>query len=194
MQLYSEILYLRKQKIRKIRDRWLVISYTLLIYITLPVSPRLWERFTGYAGNFADYVTAVILGLAGLLIVFYLISKRKSIRAFIWLATIASAYAWGLKNLDLSIERIHFIEYGLLAVLVFRALRHHIRDKSIYLCSGFAVFWLGFLDEGIQYILPNRVFELKDVIVNGAAGALGVLLIAFCFQPELGLQNAQKNR
>lgn len=176
-------------KIEKLRDARIVFLYTLLIYLSLPVMPGLWKRFASYTGNFADYVTAVILGLVGLVIVFYLISKRKSIRAFIWLITIASAYIWGLGKLELSIEKIHFIEYGLLAHLVFRALRHHIRHKSVYLCSGMTVFCLGFLDEGIQYLLPNRVFELKDVLLNGAGGTLAVLLIALCLQPELGLQN-----
>ena len=80
---------------------------------------------------------------------------------------------------------MHFIEYGLLGFLVFRALRHNISDKSIYLCSGIIVFCLGFLDEGIQYVLPNRVYQISDVIVNGISGVLALLIIGLCFQPEL---------
>lgn len=185
MPLYSETLSLKKQTVRKTRD-WAIVSfYILLIYVSLPVMPKLWGNFARYAGNFADYVAAFILGLIGLFIIFYLISKRKDIRNFIWLLILASAYAWGLKRLKLSIERVHFIEYGVLSLFVFRALSHNIRGKSLYLCSGIVVFCLGFLDEGIQYLLPNRVYEIKDVMVNGISGVLALLLIGLCFQPKL---------
>ncbi|MBL7129856.1 MAG: VanZ family protein [Candidatus Omnitrophica bacterium] len=176
---------MKKQETEKKRDRGIALLYILFIYISLPVMPGLWEKLTRYTGNFANYFAAVILAVFGLFIIFYLISKQKDIRNFVWLAILAFAYAWSLGKLKLSIEKIHFVEYGLLSLFVFRALRHNIRDKSIYLCSGIVVFCLGFLDEGIQYILPNRVYETKDVVVNGFAGLLGLLLIGLCFQPEL---------
>ncbi|MBZ9578193.1 VanZ family protein [Patescibacteria group bacterium] len=176
---------MKRYKTEKIRDWAIVFSYALLIYISLPMMPGLWEKFTRYTGNFADYVAPFILGFIGLSVIYYLISRQKGIRSFIWLLILASAYAWGLSRLELSIERVHFLEYGLLSLFVFRALRHNIRDKSIYLWSGIAVFCLGFLDEGIQYILPNRVYETKDVIINGFAGILGLFLIGLCFQPKL---------
>lgn len=181
----SEILHLEKQRLKKIQDRWIAVSYILLIYISLPVMPGLWGKFARRTGNFTNYFAAFILGLIGLFIVFYLIYRRKDIRNFVCLAILAFAYAWGLSRLKLPIERVHFIEYGLLSLLVFRALRHNIRDRSLYLWSGIVVFCLGFLDEGIQYALPNRVYETKDVIVNGVAGILGLLVISLCFQPEL---------
>ena len=185
MPLCSETLYLKKQKSEKIRDWGIVLFYVLFIYISLPFMPGLWGELSRYTGNFANYFAAIILGIFGLFIIFYLISKQKDIRNFVWLATLASAYTIGLSRLELSIERVHFLEYGLLSLFVFRALKHNIRDKSIYLWSGIIVFCLGFLDEGIQYVLPNRVYETKDVIVNGVAGILGLLVIGLCFQPEL---------
>lgn len=175
---------MKKQRIKKIKDWGILFFYTLFLYISLPVMPGLWGKFVRYSGNFASYSAAFILGLIGLFIIFYLISKRKDIRNFMWLLILASAYAWGLSRLKLPIERIHFIEYGLLGLLVFRALSHNIRGKSLYLWSGITVFCLGFLDEGIQYVLPNRVYETKDVIVNGIAGILGLLVIGLCLQPR----------
>lgn len=176
---------MKKPQVKKVRDWSVVTFYTLFIYITLPVMPGLWNRFSRVAGNFANYLAAFILGLIGLLIALYLIIKQKDIRNFIWLAILACAYVLGLNRLKLPIERLHFIEYGLLGLLIFRALRHKIRNKSIYLWSGIAVFCLGFLDEGIQYLLPNRVYQTRDVMVNGLAGVLGLLLIGLCFQPKL---------
>ena len=185
MQLYSGILDLKKQRIKRMRDWWIVLFYILFLYISLPFMPGLWGRFVQTAGRLADYFAAFILGIIGLFIILYLITKRKDIRNFMWLAMLASAYAVGLNSLKLSIERIHFIEYGLLSLLVFRALRHNIGDKSIYLWSGITVFCLGFLDEGIQYLLPSRVYDTRDVIANGVAGVLGLLVIGLCFQPKL---------
>jgi hypothetical protein len=36
----------------------------------------------------------------------------------------------------------------------------------------------GWLDEGIQYLLPNRWYDLADVALNAASGALGAGLVA----------------
>ena len=185
MRLYSETSPLKEQQAKKIRDWGIALFYILLIYISLPFMPRLWGRLVRYAGNFVNYFAVSILGLIGLFIIFYLISKRKGTHNFIWLAVLAFVYAWGLSRLELPIERIHFIEYGLLGLLVFRALRHNIKDTSLYLWSGIIVFCLGFLDEGIQYVLPNRVYQISDVVVNGAAGILSLLVISLCFQPKL---------
>jgi len=182
---YSETLHLKKQQTKGRRDRRILFVYIFLIYVSLPVAPGLWRRFTSYTGNFADYFAAITLAAFGLFVIFYLASNRKGIRSFIWLVILASAYAIGLSRLKLPIERIHFIEYSLLSILLFRVLRHNIRDKSIYIWTALAVFCLGLLDEGIQHVLPNRVYNTRDVIVNGVAGILGLLLISLCFQPAL---------
>lgn len=184
MQHYNEILPLKKQRIKKIKDWGILFFYTLFLYISLPFMPGLWGRFTQKVGNFADYFAAFILGLIGLFIIFYLISRQKDIHNFVWLAILAFAYAVALRSLKLPVERVHFVEYGLLSVFVFRALRHDIKNKSVYFCSGVIVFCLGFLDEGIQYLLPNRVYNTRDVVVNGVAGILALFLIRLCLRPQ----------
>lgn len=184
MRPYSETLFLKRQKIRLIRDWGIVLFYTAFIYITLPIMPGVWESFTKKVGNFSDYLAGFALGVIGLFIIFYLSINKKNIWNFIWLAMIGSAYACGLSILKLSIERVHFIEYGLLSLFVFRALRHNLKSKFIYLWSAIIVFCIGFLDEGLQYLLPNRVYDTKDVIVNGIAGVLGLLLIGLCLSPK----------
>ena len=193
MLLCSGTLHLEQQRAKKIRDWGIVLFYVSFIYISLPIMPSIWKGFVSKVGSFADYAAAIILVIFGSFIVFYLISKQKDIRSFMWLAILACVYAFGLSRLELPIERIHFIEYGILSIFVFRALRHNIKNKSIYLWSGIAVFGLGLIDEGIQYVLPNRVYETRDVIVNGVAGILGLFLIGLCFKPKLESRN-EKNR
>jgi len=75
-------------------------------------------------------------------------------------------------------EQVHFIEYGILSALIYVALSHNIHNISIYFLCAFIVFVFGAVDEVIQWILPNRVFDIRDIIINGIAGILVQLLIA----------------
>ncbi|KAA3660467.1 MAG: VanZ family protein [Chloroflexi bacterium] len=73
-------------------------------------------------------------------------------------------------------ERTHLFEYGLVAALVHEALIE--REKNGRLVPPPAVIalvisiLLGWLDEGIQLILPNRVYDFRDVIFNTVAAVM----------------------
>lgn len=81
-------------------------------------------------------------------------------------------------------ERIHFLEYGALAGFVEAALRERWRAESAgapVAASAAAVAvvataLLGWLEEGIQLLVPLRVYDWRDVGFNAAAGALLVAL------------------
>ncbi len=75
-------------------------------------------------------------------------------------------------------EKIHFIEYGVLSALIYLALTHDINNISIYFLSSLIVFVFGAIDEVIQWVLPNRIFDIRDLVMNGTAGILVQLLIA----------------
>jgi hypothetical protein len=70
-----------------------------------------------------------------------------------------------------------------LGLLLFRALRHHLRDPSIY----FVVFLLGaifgILDELIQWLVPGRCFDYRDIGINALAGGLVQLALAAGIRP-----------
>ncbi len=69
-------------------------------------------------------------------------------------------------------ERIHFVEYGVLGWLVLRALSH--RFPMPFLASVFFVSIVGGGDEFIQWILPNRVGDIRDVLFNTIGGLIGI--------------------
>jgi VanZ family protein len=74
-------------------------------------------------------------------------------------------------------ERIHFVEYAVLGVLLYFALREGILGRRLILYIPALVFIIGLGDELIQGILPNRVYDFRDVLMNLAGGILGELIL-----------------
>jgi len=79
-------------------------------------------------------------------------------------------------------ERTHLVEYGVVAVLIYEALREradHGRLRSPpWLLAIVATSAIGILDELVQLFLPNRVFDPIDVGFNVLAAAMAVLATA----------------
>jgi VanZ family protein len=86
----------------------------------------------------------------------------------------ARATATGNANVDL-VERVHFVEYGLLALLFFRAWRDR-GDLSALALPALACIVVAFVDEWVQWFVPARVGEIRDVALDGVAIASGLLL------------------
>lgn len=89
-----------------------------------------------------------------------------------WLALIACGVGfvvlaghWGLLE-----ERVHLIEYGVLGVLLGRFLPGRLGVALALGCMA------GAADEGIQYLLPERTFDLWDIGANWIAVSATVLL------------------
>lgn len=149
--------------------------------------PRLWELLGERIGGFINYLPAVILVIVGILILRYVILVRRdtSPLTYICLVVIALLYAYGIRTIKLASEKMHFIEYGLLSYFVFRALRNDIKKRSIYLWTSLIVFLIGFMDEVTQWILPNRFYDTRDVVMNCVAGLLGLAVIAFVVKARI---------
>lgn len=174
-------------KLRRVKDWTIVGVYTGFIYATLSLMPGVWKWLTQQVGRPINYLAVIILTVAGAFLLWYLIFVRrdKNISSYVWFLLIACLYIYGLGKIHRPAEKIHFLEYGLLSYFVFRALRNDIKNRSIYLWTALIVFLLGFLDEGIQWFLPNRYYDIRDVIVNGAAGLLGLGVICFVIKARI---------
>ncbi len=80
------------------------------------------------------------------------------------------------------IERTHLFEYGLLAVVLHEALEERSKTRPVPSPAVLAMLLtiaVGWLDEGLQLALPDRVYDLRDVLFNAlaAVGATGSKLI-----------------
>jgi hypothetical protein len=105
--------------------------------------------------------------------------ERYGVSQYLWFAFISCLYGLILYIVDVPEEQVHFIEYGILSGLIYIALTHDIHNNVyVYFLTVFIVFVFGAIDEVIQWILPNRIFDIRDILINGIAGILVQLLIA----------------
>jgi hypothetical protein len=83
------------------------------------------------------------------------------------------------------VEASHFVEYGLVAYLFYRAWRRRPDLSGVLLaaCAGIAV---GIADEWVQWLVPGRVGEMHDVALNAVAVVCG-LLFSTGMHPPLSL-------
>lgn len=88
----------------------------------------------------------------------------------------STVMATGNADVD-AVERFHFVEYGGLTFLFHRAWRDRPRREAIAL-PFLAVFLVGTLDEWIQWFVPGRVGEWRDVLLNSVAIVCGLLFAA----------------
>ncbi|RMH11916.1 MAG: hypothetical protein D6701_14330 [Gemmatimonadetes bacterium] len=87
-------------------------------------------------------------------------------------------YATTMVRLPVPEARSHLFEYGVLAMLVYHALlerRGNGRPVRWAAPSAVVVVTLvGWLDEVLQFFLPNRTYDLVDVGFNAIAATMGV--------------------
>jgi hypothetical protein len=81
-----------------------------------------------------------------------------------------------------AVERVHFIEYGLIALLFYRVWRHA-GDPSIVILPLLAAFTVGTFDEWLQWFIPFRVGEAHDVFLNLASIVCGLLFALAVLPP-----------
>ncbi|MDE2896782.1 MAG: VanZ family protein [Chloroflexota bacterium] len=86
-----------------------------------------------------------------------------------------------LRSTYLPEERTHLMEYGVVGVFIHAALAERAsQGRRVPLAPVVAVVLtaaLGVVDEGIQWLLPNRVFDPVDMLFNLLAGATSVAAV-----------------
>jgi VanZ family protein len=75
-------------------------------------------------------------------------------------------------------EKTHLFYYGVLAWAAWRAWAFDLHGGGLFAATVVFVGVLGGIDEGIQHLLPERVFEWKDVMLNLLSGFLATCVVA----------------
>lgn len=159
---------------------WLYVSLCILaIFLFVPVARQIQNFLSAHFGrSFLGYLVILLAALA-LMSAYYLIWFHLKIRAFsnyIWLILTGGLFLYlTIRRWKVPEEAIHFLEYGLLGFLLFRALSFSIKDKSIYFSSLFIGSLVGIGDEFLQWVIPNRYWDFRDIAFN----VFGVALTEF---------------
>ena len=99
---------------------------------------------------------------------------------------VAAAYslstATGSADVDWA-ERVHLVEYGLIAFLFYRAWRAA-GDVTCLVLPVLAGLFVGLAEEWLQWFIPVRVGELHDVLLNLVAVSCGLVFSVAADPPE----------
>lgn len=117
--------------------------------------------------------TAVPVGIA-VLVAVARIRDRWALRYLTVALSLAAGTSYILINALSFAESFHFIEYGLLAWLFYRALGPS-DDGSVILLPLLAGIVVGILDEWFQWFIPIRAGEARDIALDAFAGGCGLL-------------------
>src|SRR4029079_13402433 len=91
--------------------------------------------------------------------------------------------ATGNPDVDV-VQRFHFVEYGLITFLFYRAWRP-LADPAVLVLPVLAGLLVGTADEWLQWFIPNRVGEIADILLNGIAIGCGLLFSLAADPPPL---------
>jgi VanZ family protein len=173
------------ENLRKRRAWACVAVMMVVILLSLPITPFLWRKAVAVFGPQFNVLGYFVLAVLVFVFAVYLTRHRHRLKRprALMLVGLAMIYYWLLRyQCRFPAERLHLFEYGLLAYLLHGAIRFDFPEMKAY-ALGFSVSSLfGLLDEVIQYFLPNRVFELRDVATNVIASALGLIITWLLFR------------
>ncbi len=160
----------------------IAIVVSAVLVLSAPFVGRIRSQIrTAFPGQFVTIVGGTIALAVGAALILALvrIRERRVLRyaliagALVLGASYASAIRTGNPEVD-SVELFHFVSYGLVTLLFYRAWRP-LSDGSVFVLPILCALMVGTADEWFQWFIPNRIGELRDVFLNGAAIATGLL-------------------
>ena len=160
--------------------RWACVAiYSLFLFFSAvyiyPLARWAQARGYGWIGTlFSQIAIAVISG-------FLLIQAVRSIRRgrlvnVLIMIVIGASFILALHLIHVPLEQFHFVQYGVLGMLIFWALSGRPFTFQFYLSALTIILGIGYLDEIIQGLVPHRFYDLEDAFVDLLSGTMGLLL------------------
>ena len=150
-----------------------------MLYYTIPRTPdirraivRDWGR-EGFTYMVAGFGLVCALAAAGFLIRHraHFPARRIAGVLVVLAAFVAGAFHLAAKSAE---EAMHFVQYGVLYALVLRALLHRMRDGGVFVLAWLVCVIAGALDEWIQWAVPGRYWDFRDLVLNGVSALFGL--------------------
>ncbi len=168
---------------RRERRLWLwTLAVVVAIYSTLGLAGTLAAALREYGLLDASTLGLFAMFLLGTTILTLGLKVRPGGVEIAVMLGVAFAYLLlVLRSTYLPEERTHLMEYGVVGVFIHAALAERAsQGRRVPLAPVVAVVLtaaLGAVDEGIQWFLPNRVFDPVDMLFNLLAGATSVAAV-----------------
>lgn len=108
------------------------------------------------------------------------------ISSYVWLMIFFIITVSLLFKVEITRERLHFVGYGIISLVLYRALRHKIGTKILYVWISVIIMVFAILDEILQGLVGmGSSFGLKDIGLDWLSGLLAQFLIVFVARPKL---------
>jgi hypothetical protein len=169
----------------------LAVAVAIIVVLSAPFVGQLrsWVR-ANFPGQFVSIagVTGGVALLGVLTAAVVRIRQRRAQRYGTIALALAIAAAYSVFNAGTNpesnvVERFHFLEYGLITFLFYRAWRP-LEDVSILLLPMLAGLIVGTTEEWLQWFVPRRVGEIRDIFLNLVAIGCGLLFSVAVQPPE----------
>ncbi len=163
----------------------LTTAYLLTIYSTLDIARPIAE----YLRVTEMLIPTVIFLFAGStpLILFWRYAAIRRKQFLLRILLIIALLCIAVLIPALPEERLHFLTYGMAGWLIcwtqeamtgMSEVTERNRLRILWLVPCLLVWLAGGVDELIQWMLPTRVFDIRDILFNGIAGTTGIALFA----------------
>jgi len=167
------------------RRAWIFVGLMMAcILLSLPTTPGIWQAALETLGPRFDAVGYVVVVVVFAALLIHAARRGAGMAVLFAAIGFGPVYFYLLKyQCQYPAERLHLIEYGLLAYLSYKALRLDLSEMRAYVSSFFIASGFGFFDEAVQYVLPDRVFEVRDAVTNVLAAAVGLMVVRVLLRP-----------
>ena len=163
----------------------LAVAVAALLVLSAPFVGQIRSGIRrAFPGQFVLIIGGIIAAglLAALAAAFVRIRDRRAprygaIALALLIAVAYSAYRSGPFPEANAVERFHFLQYGLITFLFYRAWRP-LGDLGAILLPVFAGLIVGTVEEWFQWFIPVRVGEMNDIFLNLVAIGTGLLFSA----------------
>ena len=155
---------------------WLwALAVLAAIFSTLFLGQPLEQLFSSQ--DFRAVIFVLVMFLVGVTIILHGIKTNPGKIEISIIIGIAAVYIMFILRLGMP-ERSHLMEYSVLAIFIHKAiLERTSQGKHIPLPALLSIvitFLIGGIDESLQIIIPDRVFDPEDIIFNGFAGLMAI--------------------
>ncbi|MFO1522053.1 MAG: VanZ family protein [Kiritimatiellia bacterium] len=160
---------------------FLATAWMALLYYTIPRTPDIRKTIVhdwGWGREGFTFMAAGFGLLCALPAVGFLVRHRSRFPArriagvlLVLAVFVAGAFHLAARSAE---EAMHFVQYGVLYGLVLRALLHRGRDGGVFVLAWLVCVIAGALDEWIQWAVPGRYWDFRDLVLNGVSALFGL--------------------